>query len=105
MKAPSSMVVTFPDHGITQVGEMARLGPFTELRVFHLHEVPDLGVRADGHVIAQMRKGADGRVVINVRVRDDAVIEDRHAIAEARVDDVRAAVNLTGLPDDGAAFD
>src|SRR6185312_14993055 len=93
------------DLRVAEIGEMHRLGTRTERGLFQLHEVADTRAVADDGAAAKMRKGTDLRVRRERRLRDDAVIVHGDAIADRRVDDSDAAVDLASRADRRGAFD
>ena len=67
---------------------MVRLRSFTQVRLFHLDKVSDLGFLAHHHTGTQMGKGAQVRAVLNMRIGKYTVIENLdtgtdHAIGQS----------------------
>ena len=71
--------------GISEVGEVVGLGAAPDFGVFGLHEVADVGLRADLASGAQMGEGAQLRVVPDGCVRDDAVGANEHVVPKLGV--------------------
>ncbi len=84
---------------------MIRLRPLPQLRLFQLDEVADVRAFADVGVGPNLRERADLRRAGNARLADDAEIVDDHAIAQRRVDDPDAGVNLAATADDRLPFE
>ena len=93
------MLTFSPIVGVAEIGEVHRLRAGAEHRLLQLDEVADL--RA---LRRHRASGGGARTARRARrrdrgVRDHAVVEHRDAVADLRVDDPRAAVNLAAGAD------
>ena len=80
--------------------------PAPERRLLELDEVADVGVLADVGAGPQMRERTDRRPVATaIASTDHRVVADDRPIADRRVDDAAAGVNLARRADPGAALE
>src|ERR1035437_2290366 len=92
-------VHTCADRGVAEIRQVHRLRSGPEHGLLQLDEIADARLLADVRFVSEMRERPDARAVRDRGVGDDAVVEHRHAIADPRVDDADAAVNLAVRPD------
>ena len=93
------------DRRVAEIAEVHRLRSGAEHRLLQLDEVADPRALGDDGVVSQVRERTDARLVRHRGVRDHAVVVNRHAVADARIDDAHAAVDLAAAADRRLAFE
>src|SRR5437660_5942809 len=102
---PGANVCSLTDGGVTEICQMHRLGAASDRRLLYFDKVADYHLLCQAGIHPQVSERTDRAIVSNVGIDNQAMVFDNHALAETRVDDARALIDLTGFADDRLPLD